>query len=73
MSSRWLHQNYPALSDFGWQDGYGAFTVSESQIPSVRNYICRQPVHHRTTTLAEEYQTFLQHHGIEFEERYLFG
>jgi putative transposase len=72
-SSRWLHQNYPALSGFGWQDGYGAFTVSESQISSVSDYIRGQPEHHRATTFTEEYQIFLQQHGIKFEERYLLG
>ncbi|WP_221030108.1 IS200/IS605 family transposase [Actomonas aquatica] len=72
-SSRWIHDNFPALSHFGWQDGYGAFTVSESQIPVVREYIRNQPEHHRVTTFAEEYQTFMERHGIEFDERYLLG
>ncbi|MDB4384608.1 IS200/IS605 family transposase [Opitutaceae bacterium] len=73
VSSRWVHENFPTLRDFGWQDGYGAFTVSESQITSVRNYIRNQPEHHRTTTFADEYRAFLEKHGIEFEERYLLG
>ena len=55
VSSRWLHENFPALSEFGWQDGYGAFTVSASQILSVRDYIRGQPEHHRATSFAEEY------------------
>lgn len=72
-SSRWVHENYPTLDAFGWQDGYGAFTVSESQIQTVRNYISNQPEHHRVTAFAEEYEEFLKKHGIEFEKRYLLG
>jgi REP element-mobilizing transposase RayT len=73
VSSRWIHENFPALQSFGWQDGYGAFTVSESQIPTRRNYIRNQPEHHRVTTFAQEYETFLKKHGIEFDQRYLLG
>ncbi len=58
---------------FAWQDGYGAFTVSESQLDTVRDYIRGQPEHHRTKTFTEEYKTFLARHRIEFDERYLFG
>ena len=61
------------MAGFAWQDGYGAFTVSESQLDAVRDYIRRQPEHHRTKTFAEEYKTFLARHRIEFDERYLFG
>lgn len=72
-SSRWIHENYPALSDFGWQDGYGAFSVSESRISAVRNYIRNQPEHHRVTTFTEEYEKLLEKHGVEYEKRYLLG
>ena len=72
-SSRWVHANYPALAGFAWQDGYGAFTVSESRISTVRKYIGNQPEHHRATTFAEEYEEFLQQHGVEYEKRYLLG
>ena len=47
--------------------------MSESELDTVRNYIRRQPEHHRTKTFAEEYKTFLTKHRIEFDERYLLG
>ncbi|MGH7960183.1 MAG: transposase, partial [Opitutaceae bacterium] len=58
---------------FAWQDGYGAFTVSESQLDTVQDYIRRQVEHHRHKTFAEEHRAFLQRHRIEFDERYLPG
>ena len=72
-SSPWIKESFPNMASFAWQDGYGAFTVSESQLDTVRDYIRRQPEHHRTKTFAEEYRAFLERHGIEFDERYLFG
>jgi hypothetical protein len=47
------------MIDFAWQDGYAAFTVSQSQVDDVRAYICSQPEHHRTKTFFEEYRAFL--------------
>ena len=72
-SSPWIKETFPNLAGFAWQDGYGAFTVSESQLDPVRDYIRRQPEHHRTKTFAEEYKAFLARHRIKFDERYLFG
>ncbi len=56
---------------FEWQDGYGAFTVGESQIPSVRNYIRNQKVHHQKQTFDDEFKSMLTQATIEFDERYL--
>lgn len=72
-SSHWIKESFQDMGGFAWQDGYGAFTVSESQLVDVRNYIRRQPEHHRTKTFAEEYRAFLQRHRIDFDERYLLG
>ncbi|HMO65040.1 MAG TPA: IS200/IS605 family transposase, partial [Verrucomicrobiota bacterium] len=72
-SSHWIKETFANMAGFAWQDGYGAFTVSESQLDTVRDYIRRQPEHHRTRTFAEEYRTFLQRHRIEFDEHYLLG
>jgi REP-associated tyrosine transposase len=72
-SSLWVKKSFPNMAGFAWQDGYGAFTVSESQLGTVRDYISRQPEHHRTKTFAEEYKGFLKRHHIEFDERYLLG
>lgn len=72
-SSHWSKDTFPNMAAFAWQDGYGAFTVSESQIDAIRDYIQRQAGDHRTQTFAEEYRTFLERHRIEFEERFLLG
>ena len=72
-SSHWLKETFPKLSGFAWQDGYAAFTVSQSQMDGVRDYVRGQAEHHRTKTFAEEYRTFLQRHRLEFDERYLLG
>jgi REP element-mobilizing transposase RayT len=72
-SSHWIKENFPAVRGFAWQDGYGAFTVSESQLAVVKKYIGRQAEHHRKKPFAEEYREFLTRHQIEFDERYLLG
>jgi putative transposase len=70
-SSGWVKENFPNLQGFGWQDGYGAFTVSKSQIHGVEEYIRGQREHHRVKTFQEEYRAFLNKHEIKYDERYL--
>ena len=70
-SSAWIHETFPHLGEFAWQDGYGAFTVSKSVIPDVIAYIANQREHHRTRSFQEEYRSFLYRHGIEYDERYV--
>jgi putative transposase len=72
-SSKWIHEEFPGMRSFAWQDGYGAFTVSKSNIPEVIAYIQNQREHHRKRTFQEEYLDFLQKNGIEYDERYLWG
>lgn len=72
-SSKWIHEEFPSLRGFGWQDGYGAFTVSKSNIPDVRCYIENQREHHRKRTFQEEYLALLRMNGIDYDERYLWG
>lgn len=72
-SSKWIHEEFPLLSQFGWHEGYGAFTVSKSNIPAVVSYIQNQREHHRKRTFQEEYLEFLRANGIEYDERYLWG
>ena len=72
-SSHWVKEAFPNLIDFAWQDGYAAFTVSQSQLDDVRAYISSQPEHHRTKTFAEEYGAFLARHHIQYDARYLLG
>lgn len=70
-SSAWLTERMTAHHKFGWQRGYGAFSVNHSQVASVRDYIANQREHHRSLTFADELRGLLQKHGIRFEEAYL--
>src|SRR5262249_10224433 len=70
-SSRWVHKTFPALEAFAWQTGYGAFSVSCSQVPVVRKYIDNQEEHHRTRAFQDEFRQLLRRHGIEFTEEEL--
>ena len=72
-SSKWIHDTFPQMQDFAWQDGYVVFTVTKSQIPDIIRYIQGQGEHHRVKTFQEEYLLFLQKHGIEYDERYVWG
>ena len=53
---------------FAWQIGYGAFTVSESQVAAVRKYIQRQEEHHKRVSFKDELISLLRKHRIEFDE-----
>jgi putative transposase len=70
-SSGWIKQNIPGCRSFGWQDGYGAFSVSKSQETEVRNYIDNQREHQRVKSFQEEYLALLKRHEISFDERYV--
>jgi len=63
-SSKWIHSTFPALRGFGWQDGYGAFTVSKSNLPEVIKYVETQREHHRGKTFQEEFRALLDRHGL---------
>lgn len=69
-SSHWIKDTFTKMNGFAWQDGYRAFTVSESQLDTIRDYIQRQPEHHRTKTFSEEYRSFLERHRIAFDDRF---
>ena len=71
-SSRWVNELSDTKQSFEWQKGYGAFTVSYSQVSKVGAYIQNQDEHHRSRTFVEEYQDFLSRHGINFRPEYLF-
>lgn len=72
-SSRWIHETFPLSRNFAWQDGYGAFSVSPSKIEDVKEYIAGQEEHHRKKPFQEEFWDLLKKHGIEFDERYIWG
>ena len=61
----------PYLTKFEWQNGYGAFSVSASNVDVVKAYIEGQDEHHKRTTFQDEYRAFLRRHGIAFDERYV--
>ena len=70
-SSKWIKTQDPRLAKFYWQAGYGMFSVSESHVDSVKNYIEQQDEHHRTITFQEEYIKFLKHYRVPYDERYV--
>lgn len=69
-TSKWLREEHQP-SWLGWQDGYGAFTVSRSHVDQVRQYIRRQAEHHARTSFQDEFRALLRRHDIEFDERYI--
>ena len=70
-SNDWLREQDPQLAQFFWQAGFGAFSVSQSQIADVRAYIRNQREHHRVRSFQEELRAFLKAYEIEYDERYL--
>jgi len=70
-SSGWMHDVFPDARDFSWQKGYGAFTVSSSQIDRVSDYISRQAEHHSRQSFEDEFVGLLRKNGVEFDERFL--
>lgn len=70
-SSGWVKTENPRLSKFGWQDGYGVFSVSPSHVNALREYIANQEEHHRKETFQEEFRRLLNKYGIAFDERYV--
>lgn len=71
-SSKWIRTEFPRLTKFGWQDGYGIFSVSKSNVPAVIEYIRNQREHHAAQTFEEEYVSLLKLHGIDYDEKYVF-
>ncbi len=70
-SSRWIKTKGNYYRNFGWQNGYAAFSVSPSEHDEVKNYIVGQETHHKKVTFKEEYIELLKQHGIEYKEDYL--
>jgi len=70
-SSKWVHETFPDQRLFAWQEKYGAFSVSISQLETITQYIKNQKEHHRRRSFQEEFLMLLKKHRIEFDERYL--
>ncbi len=71
-SSKFINDNNLVKGKFNWQEGFGAFSYSKSQIDTVIKYILNQEEHHKIKTFKEEYIDFLQKFEIEYNEKYLF-
>jgi REP element-mobilizing transposase RayT len=71
-SSNFINENRWVEGKFSWQEGYGVFSYSHSQIDSVYQYIANQEAHHRKKTFKDEYIDFLKKFEIDYEEKYLF-
>ena len=69
-TSKWVKQRAAQLKMFHWQNGYGAFSVSESNVKQVIEYIDGQPNHHRRMTYQEEFRALCAKHNLEIDERY---
>jgi REP element-mobilizing transposase RayT len=72
-SSKWVNDTRSKPGKFEWQEGYGAFSVSASQVPKTVAYINNQKEHHRKKSFEEEFLELLTKHGIEYDQRYVFG
>ena len=70
-SSKWIKTQERMFAAFHWQNGYGAFSVSQSQVAQARRYIEQQSDHHRTRTFQDELRLLLRRYGIECDERYV--
>lgn len=71
-SNRWIHDEFPALRPFAWQEGYSVFSVSKSQEDAVKRYIVGQEEHHKKEDFKSELLRILRVHGVEFDQRYVF-
>lgn len=70
-SSKWMKTNDESLSNFYWQDGYGAFSVNPAGVDRVTAYISNQHEHHRKKTFQNEYRTILKKYKVEYDEQYV--
>lgn len=64
-SSKWVHETFPDR-EFGWQDGYGVFSVSISKLKPTREYIQTQEAHHAKTSFQDELRWFVESHGLQY-------
>ena len=70
-SSRWINQNLSLQNKFQWQAGFGAFSVSQSQLGAVTQYINNQEEHHKKFSFKDEFRALLNKHNLSFDEKYI--
>ena len=71
-SSKWINQKKFLRSRFAWQEGYGAFSCSKSQLPQLIQYIAKQEEHHKRKDFVAEYQGLLKEFGIDYDAQFIF-
>ena len=69
-SSKWMNEHKPG---FAWQKGYGAFSVSASNLDSVKEYVLNQAEHHKKRDFQQEFLSLLKKHNVEYNPRYVWG
>jgi REP element-mobilizing transposase RayT len=72
-SSKWVNEHYDVGGRFSWQEGYGGFSISESQLQKTINYVKNQDQHHRLKSFQDEFRMLLDKHGVKYDERYIWG
>jgi len=70
-SSKWIKTKGREFRNFHWQRGYGAFSIGQSNVETLKKYIRNQKAHHRRVTFQDEYRRFLKAYGIDYDENYV--
>lgn len=70
-TSKWVHETMSTLPHFGWQDGFGAFSLGRSQVEAITRYINTQAEHHKERSFQDEFRHMLEQHNLEYDERYI--
>ena len=70
-SSKWIKEQQSALAEFHWQSGYGAFSISPSDVGAVQRYSANQEEHHQKVSFQDEFRRLCQKYGLEIDEQYV--
>ena len=70
-SSKWMKTNGDRFADFGWQNGYGAFSIGQSQLDDLTRYVGNQREHHRRVSFQDEFRELLKRYAVEYDELYI--
>jgi putative transposase len=70
-SSKWIHETFPQMRSFEWQQGYGAFSIRVSGVDATVTYIRNQAAHHCTRSFRQEFVSMLRRHGFDYDETML--
>ncbi len=70
-SSKWIKTKERTYTHFNWQNGYGAFSIGQSQLPALKQYVALQKEHHRKRSFQDEYRELLRKYGVAFDQRYV--